>query len=152
MRNIILYLFCLVLISSCTDEFNSIGSNEDKVLSDCIPYVEVAFSDIDFLAFPIDEGTTILSHAQEGDCLILNTQFSGGCEEHTLQLLVDVNSQSSINSSTIFPAKLSHNNTDNCEALIAFQAFVDISALGNLNFEFITLAIEGYDKVVQLNF
>lgn len=149
----ILLASTLFTMSSCSksdlDFSNDISPN---FIAECLPFIEIDLSvENDFL-FPSDPSTSIVAHRQEGNCLILDTRFGGGCEEHVLQLLIDVNGQSSINASTTFQSKLSHNNTDLCEALVALEVYIDISMLETLEFDMIMLSIEDYEELVELTF
>lgn len=152
----ILYIFIsisMVLLSSCSVESDqqSLDVNPNPN-NDCQPFVESSLTLGDDFIFPVDPGTSIVGHRQEGTCLVLDTRFDGGCEEHQLQLIIDINSTASINVSTIFPARLSHNNTDQCEALIALEVYIDFSALAELEYEVILLSIQDYDAIVELIF
>ena len=149
----ILLIGTLYTLSSCAkanDQLNQdIRQNSNL---ECIPFIETDFSQFDDFLFPIDQSTRIVSHRQEDDCLILDTRFSGGCEDHVLQLLIDINSQSSINASSVFSSRLSHNNTDQCEAIVALEVYIDISMLESLQFDVIMLSIENYEEIIELTF
>jgi|GEM_PF-6009496 len=116
-----------------------------------IPILNNSAGDFIF-PFPVDPGTSIVGHRQEGECLILDTRFGGGCEEHCIYLYVDLSGQTAINAATTFQARLSHNNTDQCEALVAFEAKVDISFFKTLEFEEINLQIMDYEELIVLEF
>ncbi len=142
----------LFLTCSCSQSESSLDNNNASNELICNPYVSNAFNSNDFPEFSMDETTIILNHRQKGDCLVLETQFDGGCEDHILQLLIDENSLPAINLGTVFLARLSHNNTDPCDAKVVIDVNVDISRLELLQLDVIQLSIEGYDQVVELVF
>ena len=150
---IFIYLLIVLplLMVSCGKNDNSLNNitDENRV---CTPYVSASFSSADFPELATDESTIIVSHRQLGDCLILDTQFSGGCEEHILQLIIDDNVQPFINLSAIIPARLSHNNTDQCTAIVSLEVYVDISKLELLQMEVVELDIENYSPIIELVF
>ena len=151
--NIFTYILIVLplLMASCEKNDNSLNNitDENRV---CTPYVSASFSSADFLEFATDESTIIVSHRQVGNCLILDTQFSGGCEEHLLQLIIDDSAQAAVNLSAIIPARLAHNNTDQCEAIVSLEVFVDISKLELLQMEVVELDIENYSPIIELVF
>lgn len=146
-----------ILFSSCTQEDITDDQRVDEMCEEnsCLAFREVSFNNSagDFIfPFPVDPGTSIVGHRQEGECLILDTRFGGGCEEHCIYLYVDLSGQTAINAATTFQARLSHNNTDQCEALVAFEAKVDISFFKTLEFEEINLQIMDYEELIVLEF
>ena len=144
-------MFILLTLISCSKNENSgMLPLDDKV--SCTPYVNVSVNSSEFSSYPIDESTIIVGHRQEGNCLILDTRFSGGCVEHEMLLLIDENNQLSINANTEFYGILSHDNTDDCEAYIALEVLVDISKIELLERDIIRLSIENYNQIVELVF
>ena len=147
----VILLLGSLLWSSCTKSDDNLNNSMGDVPV-CIPYLNISFSTTDVTFFVTDENTTIVGHRQEGNCLVLDTRFPGGCEDHILHFLIDENNQSSVNISVAFPARLSHNNTDQCEAVVALEVFVDISNLELIGAESIMLSIENYDQIVEIVF
>lgn len=146
----VILLISFTILSSCGKMDTKLDLDDKS--SVCLPYISTSISSTDFSAYPIDETTFIVGHRQEGNCLVLDTQFSGGCEEHLLQLLIDESNMSAINASGSLPAFISHNNTDHCEALISLKLYVDISSLEQLQLEVVSLEIENYFQTVQIVF
>lgn len=147
-----LYIIVIPILAfvSCSTDDNSHDSVVDSRI--CNPYINESFTSSDISDFATDENTQIVGHRQDGNCLILNTQFPGGCEDHILRLLIDESNDASLNLSNIFLARLSHNNSDQCEALVSFDVYVDISTLKEQNFSTVQLSIENYDPIVELVF
>jgi len=118
----------------------------------CLPFIESNSTVQDNSNVIVDPGTTIVSHSQEGDCLLLDTRFSGGCEEHLLQLVIDVDTMGAINLNNTLSAILAHDNFDQCDAEIALEVGVDISNLKELQMSEVLILIEGYSELVRITF
>lgn len=140
-------------MSSCTKESSSDieDSSVDKEES-CLPFIENNSLLQDMATIPVDPGTMIVSHRQEGDCLVLDTRFGGGCEEHILELFIDVEGSDALNLNQSLSAILSHDNTDPCEAIVAYEVKVDISELKELNLDDIFININGYSELISITF
>ena len=143
----------ILLVSSCSkdDSNGSQDSLTDKQNS-CLPFIENNTLLQDISIIPVDPSTTIVSHRQEGDCLILDTRFDGGCEEHLLQLVIDVDNMDALNLSQSLFAILWHENTDPCEARIAYELEADISKLKELEQDELSLIIDGYSELITIIF
>lgn len=150
--HIIIIVF-LIAFTSCSEEDPNLDdqkfSNNELV---CLPYIESELALQDISTIPVDPSTSIVAHRQEGDCLFLDTRFGGGCEEHLLQLIIDLESSGAINLSESYFAILSHDNTDQCEAIVALEVGVDISKLIDLGKEEVVLTIDGYSELVTITF
>lgn len=149
----IVLLGFLVSFTSCS----IINENDEELVSlhketVCLPFISSDLILQDLQDIPVDPGTSIVSHIQEGDCLLLDTRFGGGCEEHVLQLIIDTGSNGSVNLSESLFAILSHDNTDQCEAVVALEVGIDISKLRVLQMNEILLNIDGYSELVTINF
>jgi len=154
MKNLI-YTFVVgisISFSSCS-KGNEDDLPQDQLIitSECLPFIDASFSQADVFPFPTDPSTLISGHRQIGDCLILDTRFGGGCEDHLLQLVIDLNS-SAVNINQSLLGKITHENTDVCEATVALEVHVDISRLKSLNQNVIALNIDEYDQIIELVF
>jgi hypothetical protein len=63
--------------------------------------------------------------------LVLNLSYGGGCQEHTIDLVMGTNVNSPIDGGPLPKvfSKLMHNNQDDCEALITEDIEFDLSPI-----------------------
>lgn len=74
------------------------------------------------------DGTTHLNYADyNGECLDLSLSYSGGCEDHTFDIVTDGNVIET--SPPILKLAVVHDNQDLCEAYITEIISIDISQL-----------------------
>lgn len=118
----------------------------------CAPYVDLYFSNYDSLA---RDPVYILEAFVDGDCLQIKLSYSGGCQEHTIDLARMHPWTAS--SSTVPTFEIRHNaNGDMCEAFFTRELRFDLSPLKMEGFkEFVLTAklADGgiYNKVFDLN-
>lgn len=150
------YILVIGFVISFTSCSKSEENDNDFLITNneivCLPFISSDLILQDLADIPVDQGTEIVSHSQEEDCLLLDTRFGGGCEEHVLQLFIDIQGSAAVNLSESLFAILSHDNTDQCEAIVALEVGVDISKLRDLQKSEILLNIEGYSEQVTINF
>lgn len=150
------YLYLVVLLSFCiscnkSDDSTIVQGLKNTTLP-CDNQVQYGDDISTALNFPVinDPSTSIFDVALISSCLYIEYRFSGGCENHELDLflfshpLVD-------HSGEVFLAKVSHNNTDPCEALLSQIEGYDLSSLSNLGFDEVTIEIEGWDDLITIN-
>ena len=142
MKNLLLILlfFLLFFTSSCEKESNSINSCPDVI------------QNIDLEDFPMDlYGVNEI--VLDGNELLVNVNYGGGCEDHIFNLVIEPNFWSGI-PPVYYYFYLSHDaNNDLCEALITeHNLCFDISELltGNLNDE-VFLFFSHPDSLYNLN-
>lgn len=135
LRNLGFVVFTLIFIGcGNTDKIpkgeGSTGEKNAIMVTDREPYQNSA-------------STNILNVTLEGDLLALDVSYSGGCEEHSFELLGNPYLMKS------FPPKrgvqLYHNsNGDSCRELIEETLLFNISILGVPNGE-VHLMLDGWD-------
>lgn len=118
----------------------------------CAPYVDLYFENYDSLA-----RDPIFLHEAfvDGDCLYLKLSYSGGCQEHTIEL---ARMHPWTASSTTVPTfEIRHNaNGDLCEAYFTKELRFDLTQLkseGKTEFVLTAKLINGeiYNKLFDLN-
>lgn len=117
----------------------------------CAPFIDLNLNNNDSLALdPI-----FLHEAfMDGDCLQVKLSYSGGCKEHTIDLVLI--QPSGIDNSTIPTFEISHNaNGDMCEAYFTKELRFDLTPLkleGKKEFVLTTKLTNGeiYRKVFEL--
>ena len=137
---IILLLFLLFFTSSCEKDSNSINSCSDVI------------QNVNLEDFPMDlYGVNEI--VLNGNKLLVNVNYGGGCEDHIFNLVMEPNFSSGI-PPVYYYFYLSHDaNNDLCEALIIEHSLCfDISELltGNLNDE-VFLFFSHPDSLYNLN-
>ncbi len=138
------------VISSCDE-----GVACDVVYAEelsCGPYVDLYFENYDSLA----RDPVYLNDAfVDGNCLQINLSYTGGCEEHTIDLAL---MHPWINGSASIPTfEIRHNaNGDNCEALFTRELHFDLTPLileGENEFVLTAKLVNGemYNKIFEIN-
>ena len=119
----------------------------------CAPYVDLYFENYDSLA----RDPIILHEAfVDGDCLQIKLSYSGGCQEHTLDL-ARMNSWYA-NPSNIATFEIRHNaNNDLCEASFTKELRYDLTPLkleGITEFVLTAKLVNGevYNKLFEINY
>jgi len=118
----------------------------------CAPYVDLYFNNYDSLA---RDPVIIHDAFVDGDCLQIKLSYSGGCQEHTIDL---ARMHPWTASSTNIPTfEIRHNaNGDLCEALFTKELRFDLSPLileGKKEFVLTAKLTNGemYNKIFELN-
>ena len=119
----------------------------------CAPYIDLYFSNYDSLA-----RDPIFMHEAfiDGDCLHIKLSFSGGCQEHTIDLARMHPWYS--NSTNIPTFEIRHNaNGDVCEAYFTKELRFDLTPLkleGKTEFVLTAKLTNGdvYNKIFELNY
>ena len=119
----------------------------------CAPYVDLYFSNYDSLA----RDPIILHEAfVDGDCLQIKLSYSGGCQEHTIDLARM--HPWYVSSSNIPTFEIRHNsNNDLCEASFTKEFRYDLTPLkleGKTQFVLTAKLVNGevYNKIFELNY
>lgn len=118
----------------------------------CSPYVDLYFENYDSLARdPVHLHEAFI----DGDCLYIKLSYSGGCEEHTIDLARMHPWTAS--SSSVPTFEIRHNaNNDMCEAWLTQEFRFDLSEIRDQGFsEFVLTAKllndEVFNKIFELN-
>ena len=92
-----------------------------------------------------DINTVIVAYEFEGNCLDLTLSYPGGCEEHFLEL-------AAVGWIKTDPPKIEariiHDNTDLCEALITDQITFDLEPLRYNDNDELIIILEGLDQEI----
>lgn len=118
----------------------------------CAPYVDLYFNNYDSLA---RDPVYIHEAFVDGDCLQIKLSYSGGCQEHTIDLARMHPWTAS--SSTVSTFEIRHNaNGDMCEAFFTRELRYDLTPLrleGKKEFVLTAKLTDGgiYNKVFDLN-
>ena len=117
----------------------------------CAPYVDLYFDNYDSLA---RDPIYLQDAFVDGNCLQIELSYSGGCEEHTIDLAL---MHPWINGSTSIPTfEIRHNaNGDMCNALFTKQLRFDLTPLilqGKKEFVLTAKLVSGemYNKVFEI--
>ena len=119
----------------------------------CAPYVDLYFENYDSLA-----RDPILLHEafMDGDCLQIKLSYSGGCQEHTIDLARM--HPWNVNTANIPTFEIRHNaNGDLCEATFTKEFRYDFTSLkmeGKTEFVLTAKLLNGevYNKIFELNY
>ena len=127
------YILLLVLFLSL---FQGCQKDQDN---NCL---EVEFNTNLFENGARDVNTLIVNHELEGNCLELTLSYPGGCEDHHLEL-------AAIGWIKTDPPKIEariiHDNTDLCEALITDYLTFDLEPLRYNDNDELIIILEGLD-------
>ena len=149
LKYILLSLLLIIGIASCDEDekFELVDVDDDKVGCELIPIIGSSASNSTFINSP-----TVISRVTVIDkCVILETSFSGGCEEHLidLEMFQDI---STLHPHVLYLGKLLHNNTDPCEAIFTQEYGYDLSSLTIPEGQVFELRLEGWDDGIIIQF
>jgi hypothetical protein len=117
----------------------------DEDLSEC----EAMIHDYDLYENgPEDAGTKILNYDIADDCLELVVQYGGGCQDHDIDLVVGTWLYSL---PPVAEAKLVHENTDPCDALVTETLYFETESLFSGGSSRVKLAIKGFDEIIEID-
>ena len=118
----------------------------------CAPYTDLNLASNDSIAH---DPVYIHDAYVDGDCLYFKLSYSGGCQQHTIDLVrVQPQTQDDENTASF---RISHNaNNDGCEAWLTREFRYDLSPLKEEGIKQIVLTAplingEVYTKIFQLN-
>ena len=136
---ILLMLFSLI---SCDKE----GDSTDPIVKEScdIPLFDVDVKNI-LPPAPIGIGSVIVDE----DCISFATSYSGGCEEHTVQLILTTITSLS-NGSLHLNGQLDHSTNDLCEALLNEDYCFDLSTLALPGGSNLSITMEGWDELIVI--
>jgi hypothetical protein len=119
---------------------------EEEDLTDCL---EVHFNDGLFEEGIEDSSTNMVDYRIEDDCLVLDLTYTGGCEEHDIKLAA--RGWQKTDPPTV-EAKIVHDNTDPCDAILSETLSFDLSELQYADHSRLVIKLKGYDGIIEHNF
>jgi len=93
-----------------------------------------------------DAGTAILSYYIDDNCLFIEVQYSGGCDEHDIQMAA--NGWIKTNPVQV-DARLIHDNQDLCDALLTEEISFDLLSIRYSDSSKIIVNLKGVDEQIN---
>lgn len=140
-----LYFLVMMITVGCGEDSTSdmmIGSESCDRLPANLALIDLSFELHDSL-------TTISGVTVSGSCLTLETRFSGGCEEHNIELLYTESSDAAA-MGTQYKTSIYHVNTDPCEALMTQSFSYDLSSLVIDDMP-TAISLDGWSQLIIIN-
>ncbi|MDP2888446.1 MAG: NigD-like C-terminal domain-containing protein [Bacteroidota bacterium] len=129
----ILFLIPFFFLYACTEQAQDVEIRQ----GDCLQYVDLDAANYDSLK---TDPINLINAQLVGDCLKLTLQYSGGCEEHQVDLAL-IHPWCGTPPLPPPTFEIRHNsNEDNCKALVTKDYSFDISGIreqGKSNVDFI---------------
>ena len=138
MKQIFILVFLVLLTGSCCPG--------DEPLNDC---PDVHFNDGLYENGPEDVTTKVMNYDIEGNCLVLDLMYSGGCTEHVIKLAARGWQKTD---PPAVEAKIVHENLDPCDALLRETLSFDLTELQYADEPELIIKIKGFDGLIEHNF
>jgi hypothetical protein len=138
MKQLFILVFFALLTASCCPK--------EEPLSDCLG---VHFNDGLYEQGPEDSSTKLESYEIDGNCLVLDLTYSGGCAEHTIDLAATGWQKTD---PPAVEAKIVHENLDPCDALLRETISFDLSDLQYADNPELIIKLKGFDGLIIHNF